>query len=212
MGRWRSNLVRALLAGVLLAGGGCASKGRISAENDRLRRENREQKDRITALEGEIAELKVKLAERYRPEAHLTPDHLEALPRVTKIEIGRLSGLLPTRGDEATSGVIYLVPLDGRGRFTQFTGGVVAEVLVLPRVAGGDEPQPRRVARRSYTPAELRDAYRSGLTGTHYTLELPFETPLVRPAGETLSVVLRVEAEDGLTGQRHVAERFVDRR
>jgi len=203
-----------LLLPLLLAGCTIGGSSTPARENDRLRREAIAAQDAIRALELERNELRQKVAELAAGrKATLPDDALAALPRVASLEIGRLSGLTPLPNPAspdapATSIVLSLTPQDGRGRFTQLVGTARAEALVLPADAA---EQPRRIASVTLSPAALRDAYRSGLTGTHYTIDLPLDPPLPRSATARPSIVLRVEFDDALTGQTLRAERLVNR-
>lgn len=200
------------LVPLLLAGCGSIRIGgerSVAEENDRLRAQVYEQGERIKALEGEREELKVKLAaESQAREAALPEGVADAIPAITSVKISMLSGLEPVDASAPATGVsVTFEPLDGRGRVTQAVGTTAIEAYVMPaRVEPG--VQPRRVAQATLTPGELRDAYRSNLTGTYYAVTLPLEEPLVR-GGVTPAVLIRLEFTDALTGQVHRAERLL---
>ncbi len=188
---------------VFAAVAGCRAKGEWS-ENDDLR-------SRIIELEGRLAdttrerdEARAKLAEAERVRltgGELAADAADALPRCAGIEIDRFSGV---------SGLdrldVYVRPIDGRGRFVQIVGTVNIRADVLPAPGSAPDVQPRRIASTTVAPAELREAYRSTVLGTHYTIALA-----VDPAGITSGdrVALSVEFLDALTGQAFRAERIV---
>jgi hypothetical protein len=90
---------------------------------------------------------------------------------------------------------LVLEPRDGLGRFMQFTGTVRASVAVL---IPGRDPLP--AGSTTISPKTLRDAYRSGLMGTHYTIEIPLTWEGAEPAR---SVSISVEFTDALTGKAY---------
>lgn len=178
-------------------GGGSSA----SAENDRLRRERLELQARVADLEAQRDELRAKLAEAGRG-GPLPPEALEALPRIASVEIDALSGARPAGQAGPITGVeVALRPLDGRRRFVQAVGTLVVEADLLPPAGVSDAP--RRVLSRTLGPAELREAYRSGIAGTRYSVELPAEPPITARSG---TLVVRVELRDALTGESHRAE------
>jgi hypothetical protein len=200
----------ALTSLVLLAACGKIRVGgerSVEEENDRLRAQVHEQADRIKALEGERAELQAKLGEaKKNGQAPLPADATDAIPRVTSVKISMLSGLSPVdRAKPATELTVTFLPHDGRGRFTQAVGSATVDAFLTPTAAGGE---PTRLAKATFTPAQLRDAYRSDLTGTYYLLRLPLETAIER-AGGNPSVLVNLEFADALTGEVHKAERLL---
>lgn len=209
----RARLVVASGAAVLcLALAGCRVGGGQSASdaNDELRKKIIDQDKRIVGLEGERDELKVKLAEAQRVrEGALPADVLDALPRCTKIEIGTLSGYEPRDPKAPARSVLaYIVPRDGRGRFVQVVGTMKVVALILPATleqsaAASPEQHVLATAERTLTPGEVRDAYRSGITGTHYEIDVPLREPI---SDRSARVLIRAEFLDALTGQVQKAE------
>lgn len=185
---------------------GCSGSSRASAENDRLRRANQDLTSQVASLSRERDELRIKLAESARArEAALTPEVLEAIPRCTAIAIDSLSGWTPPSGP-ATGVVAYISPADGRGRFVQIVGTLRVDATLVPAM-GSSEP-PVRLASRTLTPGDLRDAYRSGFMGTGYTVELPLSAPVGRTPGTPAgTLLLRATFADALSGQSLSAER-----
>ena len=215
----RARLRAVLLLGVAaipLALGACGSvrlggERSVSEENDRLRTQVHEQQERIKALEGERDELKLKLAEASRARGTTLPEGVaDAMPTVTSVKVSMLSGLEPVSADQPATGVsVTFQPMDGRGRFTQAVGSTVIEVFeIASKVEGA---QPRRIAQATLTPAELRDAYRSNVTGTYYSATLPLEGPVER-SKVTPALLIRLEFTDALTGKVHKAERLLPER
>lgn len=171
----------------------------LSAVNDELRTRNQALAKQVSDLERERDELKIKLAEANgAAKAPLPREVTEALPRVTTIELDSLSGL-ETRGGTKRA-VLYVTPTDGRGRFAQLVGTLTADVTYLPSPQAAVSP--RTLATVTLSPTQLRDAYRSNFTGTHYTIELdlPHDTP------ESGDVTLRAHFTDALTGQVHAGQ------
>ena len=219
----RTGVPRARLRAVLLLGvaalpcalGACGSirlggERSVSEENDRLRTQVHEQQERIKALEGEREELKVKLAEASRARGTIPEGITDAIPAVTTVKISMLSGLEPVTADQPATGVsVTFQPLDGRGRFTQAVGTALIEVFQIPPKMDGAEP--RRIAQATLTPAALRDAYRSNVTGTYYSATLPLESPVKR-SQVTPALLIRLEFTDALTGEVHKAERLLPER
>jgi hypothetical protein len=184
----------------------------VGAENDRLRTLAAEQEAQINQLKAEQAELRLKVAEASRAVTENIPaEVLEAIPRITSIDVSRLSGFHPSDPDApARSVVIYFEPKDGRGRFVQAVGHALAEALILPSGIG-DSPgaEPQRIASAELGPLQLRDAYRASVLGFFYTLELPLAAPVERSAGHQPTLIMRVEFRDGLTGEVHRDELLV---
>ena len=204
------------MAAVPLALAACGSirlggERSVSEENDRLRTQVHEQQERIKALEGEREELKHKLAEASRARGTTLPEGVaDAMPTVTTVKISMLSGLEPIAAAQPATGVsVTFQPMDGRGRFTQAVGSAAIEVFEIASKVTGAEP--RRIAQATLSPAELRDAYRSNVTGTYYSATLPLEAPVER-SQVTPALLIRLEFTDALTGEVHKAERLLPER
>jgi hypothetical protein len=178
------------VCGVSLLLSGC----RIAAptEADKTRQENAELKQRVALLEARTSELEAKLsAKAATAEA---AEVAKATPVVAGIEIDRFTGFaLAEPADKPRRITVYVKPFDGRRRFVQAVG----TLLVEARTKGGSV-----IARRSLSIAELREAYRSQISGTYYAAEI--EVAEGR-AGEVESV--RAVLHDVLTGSRHEATR-----
>lgn len=160
-----------------------------------LRAENHILKDQLATRDKQVAELEAKVA------GPLSADALAALPAVASLEIDRLSSIEPTRTDPSRSMVVvYLRTLDGGGHFIQATGtvqvGISQEggpILVLSTVT------------HTFSPKDLRAAFRTGFTGTFYVLRIPFDRPIDRDLGLILDVTLL----DAVTGKTHTARRRI---
>lgn len=179
--------------------GGCTIGGSstASAQNDELRRKVAEQQRQIESLAAARGELDAKLAANAL-DAGADPEVAAATPVVSVLEIDSLSTLLPLEAKEPATGLrVHVRTLDGRRRFTQAVGVMTVE---LKDGAGAT------LATGRVGPVALRDAYRSSVTGTHYTIE----TPLPSSAqGKTFT--LSVTFEDALTGRRLEASKELAR-
>jgi hypothetical protein len=84
-------------------------------------------------------------------------------------------------------------------------GTINATATLIPTDA-----DPLTIGRVTLTPSQLRDAYRSSLTGTHYTVELPINLPdSWSRDGAVKDTFVRVIYTDGVTGQTQTAERSI---
>ncbi|MGH7242415.1 MAG: hypothetical protein ACREJD_03235 [Phycisphaerales bacterium] len=200
---------------VLLAG--CRTQGETSG--DMLRKQNLELQNQVAQLEKDASELRAKLSELVGGAGSATksPEVAEATPRVAAIEIDFLSGptvdsSAPPQSDRSRTVAVYIKPLDGRGRFVQATGKLTVEVSRLASLtppastsASPDAPA-RQLASKSLEPLQLRDAYRSGFTGTYYVVELPIPATDLQPPGQ---ILLRAHFSDAITGASFEASRIV---
>ena len=179
--------------------GGCTIGGSstASAQNDELRRKVAEQQRQIESLAAARDELNAKLESRAR-DGVVDPEVAAATPAVSALEIDSLSTLLPLDAKgPATALRVHVRTLDGRRRFTQAVGVLTVE---LKDGAGAT------LANGRVGPVALRDAYRSSVTGTHYTIDTPLPSP---SQGKTFMLTLIFE--DALTGRRLEASRELTR-
>jgi hypothetical protein len=181
---------------------GCGHR-RFANENDVLRARVLELEMETAAMKKRNTELEAELAAMTAPPASLSPEIAAATPHVTGITIGRLSHLCDDDGDGAPDKlIVYVIPADGRGRFIQLVGQLSLEAALLPT-----DDEPRTIARAKLSPGEVRDAYRSSFTGTHYTIEAPVSLPADAAAFEKCDV--RVTYDDGRSGRRFEAHRAI---
>jgi hypothetical protein len=194
-------------------------------ENDSLRAQVLDLQDQVTGLEAELSESKAKINELQEVLAGTgdapAKEVLEALPRCAGIEIDRFSGPVDKDGEPGypESIDVYVSPYDGRQRFVQVVGALTVEARYLPAsTAGGADDKALEAGVQSggaagvllgkvtLDPRDLREAYRSGFMGTHYTVQI---TP---PADVRISdgaIVLSAVLLDRVTGLRHEAWRVV---
>ncbi|MHC4220460.1 MAG: hypothetical protein ACYSU7_18625 [Planctomycetota bacterium] len=190
-----------VLAAILLPG--CGSGRKLSAENDRIRARVLDLETDVERLADRNAELEAALHEATEAPESL-PEELRAnIPYVADIEIDRLSHVIDEDEDGRAEGLlIYVTPADGLGRFVQLAGSLSVHAALLP-----PDADPVSLGRMTLGPADVRRAYRSSFTGTHYRLVLPLTLPGDR---EAIECSVRVVYEDGRTGRRHTAERAIE--
>jgi hypothetical protein len=185
----------ALAAATLATLVGCGGKALAPSASDALRAElavRTNERDEAVARAAELdAKLLALTAER---NARIDPEVAEAMPALAAVGLSSLSTARLTAPTKATVAIV-LAPTDGLGRFIQLTGTVRASVAAL---VPGRDPMPAGSV--TVAPKALRDCYRSGFMGTHYTVELPIEWGGVE-AARGLSV--SGEFVDGATGKRY---------
>ena len=180
---------------------GCAGSGSTAAANDRLREKVVDLEKQIRQHKGQIAHLqaRVKVAETT---SSASEELLENTPHVAEITIGNLSHLKDRDGDDkADELVVYIEAADGWGRSIQLIGQLSVHAVVIQ--AGYDAITLGRV---NLGPAEVRRAYRSSITGTHYTVNIA----LVVPEGVNIDqITVKAEYVDGYSGVRYSAQQPV---
>ncbi len=103
----------------------------------------------------------------------------------------------PTASREGSTAVqhatlsLVVVPRDGLGRVIQVVGTLKVSVAVL--VPG---QAPLAAAAATITPLPLREAYRDGFLGSHYTIEVPLEW---ESAAVARAASVSIEFTDALT-------------
>jgi hypothetical protein len=182
----------------VMLGGGCQRD--FANENDVLRAQVIDLEDEVTALERRNSELEAELARMAGDPASLPAEIRANIPNLVELSIGRLSHSVDPDGDGRADVLrVYVHPIDGRGRFIQLVGMVRVHAALLP-----GEGEPIRIGQETFSPDAVRDAYRSGFTGTHYTFELPIELP---DGNDVAEATVRIEHVDGRTGKRYEAQR-----
>lgn len=179
---------------------GCRNQA-VSRENERLREEVLALEEQARDLLRVNQELRAELASTSSTNNldQLAPEIREATPHLAKISLGRLSHVTDDDLDGlADSLVIYVNAVDGWSRPIQLIGSMAVSVLIV--TPQGD---PSSIGFAHLGPLELREAYRSGLTGSHYTIAVELVDQREPPA--TDQCIVRVEFFDALTGMRHTA-------
>ncbi len=181
---------RASLAVLLILAGCVGSRPTdVSQENDKLRKANLDLRREVDRVKSELA-ARVTEKDALQQQLGRQPkvDGGELLG-VTSIRFGRYSGPVDTNGDGRDDKLrIYLLTLDAHERFMPASGK--AELTAAQLVDGAE---PNVVAQQSLSGKQLDSAYRSGITGTHYTIETAM------PAGLD-HVAVRVTLTDAATG------------
>jgi len=181
---------------------GCGGKGNFANESDALRAQVMDLRKQVDSLERRNAELEIELRQGSTVSDALPEEIRAATPHVVEIEIGRLSHARDEDGDgEIDTLLLYVNPRDGLGRFVQIVGHLSITAAVLPADADAIT-----IGRAGLGPAELRRAYRSGLTGVYYVARVPVALPAGRfePAATVRAVFV-----DGPTGRSLDAQREV---
>ncbi len=174
---------------------GCQPRLLVPNSADGLRAELVERTRERDEFRARVAELETKNAElALARDVKLDPEAAEAMPALAGVALSSLSTGRLVDANHATLALV-LEPRDGLGRFLQFTGTLRASVAVL---IPGRDPLP--AGSSTVTPKALRDAYRSGLLGTHYTLEIPLTW---EGAEVARAVSISVEFTDALTGKSY---------
>jgi len=179
------------LAAVLALTACQAGPRNFENENDRLRRANQQLEADVRELEQELARREAetrRLAEQFEDAGRPSAD----TPRATRIEFGRYTGPIDTDDDGRDDTVrVYVQPLDQQGRFIPVRAEARLRLVALP-----PDEDPYVVEDRNWSADEFAQCYRSGLTGTHYTLESPLDPP--EDAPERMLIV--VDLHDQSTG------------
>jgi len=191
--------IRGLLLALALAVlTGCPREARIGGQRPgdeviaELRRDNRAMRQQIDELNEQLE------AQRRQIEAMQQRDGRSVaadvpVPQFVSVRFERYSGFLDTDGDGRVDTLrLYLHTLDQGGRFIPIAGHVAVQVVA---VEAGREP--RVLLEETIEPAAFARAYRSGFTGTHYTVQLPLpeDWPTDLP-----SAIVHVQITDTTTG------------
>lgn len=185
--------------------GGCNPVALTPNPNDALRRQVRDLEEQVNAAKAKQVELEQQLAQSVKSaeeKSSIDPAILAATPHVAMVQIESSSGFLASKVGVEPAGCtarIYLEPTDGLGRFLQIVGSVQISVFELK--AGGKS---QTLGKAEFSPSQVRDAWRGGVFGTHYTFEFPLEAADWHCQG---SVTAKLEFRDGTTGKIFTAER-----
>lgn len=170
----------------------CGSQQSFQNENDKLRAERLSLQQQIDALqdklalrEGELQATREQLSDPLPPVEGLEP------PRLAGIVLGLYSGPIDVDGDAKYDALrVYVRPVDQHSR--QITAQGTARIRLIATPAEGEA---MTLLDQTYDAKAFHDAYRSGVTGTHYTLKA--DLPEDRQTHATLHVTL-TEAATGL--------------
>lgn len=197
-------LLSMLLCLTLVTVTGCQRD--FSTEADMLRERVMLLERELEALERRNTELRAEIRRLSRQRADVPEEVLAATPHVTGIEISRFSHGRPARDDDDLDQLrLYVNPVDSRGRFVPLLGTLRIHAAILP------DTDAVTIVRMELSPEQIRDAYRSGFTGTHYRFIVPIDWPdgVDAEAARDGPVFVRLVYDDGHTGERFTAERSV---
>ena len=200
MGIWFATAAAVM---ALLAPGCRVQPRNFQNANDKLRKENLALRQQVTVLQNQISEHQAKSdALRHQLEAVQQTDEVTRalLPKVTQIDIGRFSGWIDTDGDGRVDTLrLYVRLLDQRGRFLVSVGRATVQTVSI--LSG----QPPRVPIEvSFPPKAFDGFYRSGPTGSHYTLEVPVPGLIPEGVTETTVKITFTDADTGKTLTRQM--------
>ena len=155
-------------------------------------------KEELKLSKHEISELEAKLAEA-TDQSGGNVDMALNVPRVAAIELSPFSSLRwnATPVDEAMLNV-HVTAVDGRGRPIQLTGSIDAVARSMP--VNGESLE---LGRASLSAAQVRDAWRAGVLGASYQVEIPIHQDLLEEDHGEIHVSARFM--DALTGVEHDA-------
>ena len=178
----------------------CGQQKSFANENDKLRAERLSLQQQVDELQNKLALREDELrATREQLDDPLPPVEGVEPPRLAGIVLGLYSGPIDTDGDAVFDGLrVYVRPVDQHLR--QMTAEGTARVRLISTPAEGE---PVTILDQTYGPDTFHAAYRSGVTGTHYTLKA--DLPDDRPTNATLHVSLT----DAVTGKVFKAQKEV---
>ncbi len=180
----------------------CMGQRELAQENDRLRERVLELETQLLRTTRESAEARARLQRPESPSASARQDVQANTPYVAEITIGRHSHARDIDGDgEPDELLVYIEPVDGWGRFMQIVGTLSVHAAVLPADADA-----QTIGRVQLGPGDLRRAYRSSFTGSHYTVTVPITSAEGLDAD---GCVVYAEFVDGSTGLRYVDDRRI---
>lgn len=194
------NMKWILLASICLVHCGCHARALGPNPNDALRSEIQELQDRNQAMRLANEQLQAQLTAGATTEgSSSTPPSAElreATPRPAEILIEKLSRA--ERGEGGAGALpqlrLFLQVVDGHGRATQLTGSISVVASLEPE--GGKKVL---LSSHSWSPMQVSNLYRSGMTGSHYTVVVPLQVP-AEP--QDVPVQVLVTYMDGWSGRK----------
>lgn len=160
----------------------CQAKVLSPTPADQLRRQNAELSAKVESLERQLSEARTALATAdsggsavdAAGDRPLSEEEVAATPHLAGVSIASSSHTdRPISADRCVAR-IYMAPVDGLGRFLQVVGTASVTLYWSPP---GCEAEV--ISCHDFGPLALRDAYRSGFGGAHYTLEWPIDLSAV---------------------------------
>lgn len=196
MGTALPRIRRWCLAACLVAMASCGpSSNTLSRQNDELRRQNLDLQRQVEQLQEKIRLREGQVAAMEQQIQSPTPVPGADVPQLAAIDFARYTGAIDTDGDGRTDTVrAYIKTVDQEGRFLPVAGRAVAQVI-----ASAPHEEPRRLAEKTFEPAAFAKSYRSGITGTHYTLDVPLPAD-TGESGALGNVTLEITFTDARSG------------
>ncbi len=115
------------------------------------------------------------------------------IPIAVSLRFGMYTGPIDADGDGNDDLIrLYFQPLDQKQRFIPVAASAQVQVVVI--TPGHD---PRVLADKAFTTADLDRTYRTGVTGTHYTLEVPLPGDIPDGVREVTAKVALTDASSG---------------
>ena len=189
--RYRWSLALALLA--LTACSGCSVTVLKPSSEDSVRERVARVEARNADLELENEGLRTQLAEHLQ---EISPDEAAiqaAMPRLAAMVIAS-SSIVESPPGGPRELILRLAPSDDRGRFLQIVGNLMVRVVAVP----ADGP-PLTLAVAEFGPEQIRDAWRGGMLGSNYVLDIPLDQATHLGLPDTVDVVIRFT--DATTGR-----------
>lgn len=186
----------------LLALPGCKSD--FSNSSDRLRKENLELQTQVNVLTKNI-ELRLAEVKSLEDQIGAKKSIIEGaqVPRLVKISFGRYSGLIDSDRDKLADTLrVYVIFEDQQGRFIPSAGKAVLQVV---DIRPGEKPQ--TLAEATFTPKMVDQAYRSGMTGTHYTFDVTVPSALNE---NVRNATVKLTFTEAVTGVDYTTEKDFD--
>ena len=192
-----------LLFALTIAAGGC-NKATIlmPTEADQLRAMVRDLSLKVDQLNSANAELKQQLEianKDAQVRTGISPEVASATPQLVRVRVGSSSHFARSGEANVCVATIYLEPQDGLGRFLQIVGTLDVSLFELSPTGTS-----RALGTASFGPLEVRDAWRGGVMGSHYTFEVPMTGDGWNCTG---SATVRLAFVDGYTGTTHSSQR-----
>jgi hypothetical protein len=199
----RAGSICCLLILTVLTLPACARRNYLN-ENDALRAKVLEQQKQIDDLKRRDEEMRIELQQSTAAPGEVSDEVRQATPHPVSLTIGRLSHVRRVETAPDTL-LVYLNPVDGRGRFTQLVGTIQINAYLVPMDA-----EPATIGQLTATPLQVRDAYRHTPMSTHYSFEVPLTLPVSTELDGTRdSIFVKVLFTDGYTGQTLASDQSV---
>ena len=189
------------LVAMVLTCSGCGNKSFLN-ENDDLRAEVQQLKDENAALSERLSTLERQIKIEQSQKGLTLPEGV-VRPVTVEIQVGSFSGGIDTDKDGKDDTVrIYLQTLDAKGRFILTVGSASISIV---KIKSGEDAL--TVGKIKLNPKAFDQTYRSGLTGTHFTIVCPIQHQQI-PDGTT-ELTARASFTDSLTGKTFEHEQTI---